>query len=36
LPVLSYAMLHLRTYGPHATQYMPISRVIGFTLYNLG
>jgi len=35
VPVLLYLALHLAIYGPHLTQYMLISRLIGFTVHNL-
>jgi hypothetical protein len=34
--VVPYAALYLRIYGPHPTEYMVISRRLGFTLYDLG
>ncbi|MBV9653113.1 MAG: hypothetical protein JOZ42_00980 [Acetobacteraceae bacterium] len=36
LPVLFYAAIYLRIYGPHPTDYMLNSRDIGFTLHDLG
>ncbi len=36
LPILFCAVLHLRIYGPHPSEYMLNSRGIGFTLHDLG
>jgi hypothetical protein len=35
LPLLPYAALYLRIYGPHPSPYMTVSGEIGFTLHNL-
>lgn len=36
VPVFVYATLHVAIYGAHPSEYMLLSRDIGFTLYDLG